>query len=543
MSRLRNPSHQQGYVFRKATLPYEFEAIHRLNHRTFAEEIPQHDPHPDGRLVDRFHEQNHYQIALSGGELAAMVALRFDRPFSVEQKAPQALTDLPSGEEWCEIRLLAIASNHRGGILLAGLLRRIVEAVQAGGRTAAMISATTRQLKLYTHLGFQPFGPLIGREGAWYQPMWITVEGLLKAVPLLNPDPPSGPINLLPGPVAVSPAVREAFHRPAVPHRSGPVLGQVREIRDFLSRFTRAPYVYLLPGGGTLANDAVASHLRLLQAPGLVLVSGEFGRRLADHSRRAGLSFREISLPDGACLTPGILTDFLDRHPGTGWLWLTHCETSTGILHDLAALTTICRARNIKTAADCVSSLGAVPVDLSGVWMATGTSGKALAAYPGVALIFAAERPGASSDHGPRSFDLHRHEATAGMPSTLGSNLIAALHAALHLTDWDQKFVRISRRGTRLRQALAKAGFQLCGSESECSPAVLTLTLPPDADPEELIKVAADSGYWLAGHSDYLKSRHQIQICLMGDFPGNPVRGLPDLLSGWLARSREGGQP
>lgn len=295
MSRLRNLPHPHGYVFRKATRPEEFEAIHRLNHRTFAEEIPQHDPHADGRLVDRFHGQNHYHIAMRGGDLAAMVALRFDRPFSVEQKAPQALAELPPEQEWCEIRLLAIESKHRGGFVLTGLLRCIVDAVREQGRTAAMISATTRQLKLYRHLGFRPFGPLIGREGAWYQPMWITVEGLLAAVPLLKPElepgtgcgssalpdaslpagPAAGkPINLLPGPVAVSRAVEEAFQRPAVSHRSVETLREVREIREFLCRFTKAKNAYLLPGGGTLANDVVAAHLRGLETPGLVLVRG-----------------------------------------------------------------------------------------------------------------------------------------------------------------------------------------------------------------------------------------------------------------------------
>lgn len=250
-------------------------------------------------------------------------------------------------------------------------------------------------------------------------------------------------------------------------------------------------------------------------------------------------------MPEGVRLTPAILTEFLDRHPETGWCWLTHCETSTGSLHDLPALTSVCHARNVRICADCVSSLGAVPVDLTGVWMASGTSGKALAAFPGVAVVLTAEPPSASPARLmlARCFDLSRHDTASGMPSTLGSNVIAALHAALHLTDWREKFAHISRRGLWLRDRLETAGFAVCGTSRDCSPAVITLTLPKNIDARRLVELAEDDGFWLAGHSDYLIAGNRIQICLMGDHVEDPVAGLPELLSGWLARSGVGGQP
>jgi hypothetical protein len=44
------------------------------------------------------------------------------------------------------------------------------------GYQLAVISATTRQLKLYRRIGFVPFGPLVGSVGAQFQPMQVTVE-------------------------------------------------------------------------------------------------------------------------------------------------------------------------------------------------------------------------------------------------------------------------------------------------------------------------------------------------------------------------------
>ena len=43
---------------------------------------------------------------------------------------------------------------------------------------AAVISGTTRQLRLYKKIGFVPFGPLVGSANASYQPMYITIKEL-----------------------------------------------------------------------------------------------------------------------------------------------------------------------------------------------------------------------------------------------------------------------------------------------------------------------------------------------------------------------------
>jgi hypothetical protein len=44
--------------FKVATEEWEFESIHRLNYKTFVEELPQHQPTADRRLVDQFHPEN-----------------------------------------------------------------------------------------------------------------------------------------------------------------------------------------------------------------------------------------------------------------------------------------------------------------------------------------------------------------------------------------------------------------------------------------------------------------------------------------------------
>src|ERR1700694_5551857 len=100
-------------VFKSANEDWESEQIHRLNYKTFVEEIPQHQVSPAQRLVDKFHAENTYLICLSGRKLAGMLAVRGNRPFSLDQKLEKLDSYLPANRKTCEIRLLAIEKKSR----------------------------------------------------------------------------------------------------------------------------------------------------------------------------------------------------------------------------------------------------------------------------------------------------------------------------------------------------------------------------------------------------------------------------------------------
>src|SRR5437764_12782913 len=107
-------SSRPALVFKTAAEDWEFEEIHRLNYKTFVEEIPQHKASPTQRLVDKFHPENTYLISLCGRKLAGMLAVRGNRPFSLDQKLDNLDTYLPSDRNVCEIRLLAVVETFRG---------------------------------------------------------------------------------------------------------------------------------------------------------------------------------------------------------------------------------------------------------------------------------------------------------------------------------------------------------------------------------------------------------------------------------------------
>src|SRR6266540_568180 len=210
--------------FKIASEESEFEQVFRLNYKTFVEEIPQHPPNPEKRLVDRFHHENAYLIALDGDQVIGMMALRDKRPFSLDEKLGNIDRYLPPGRKICEIRLLAVLPSHRNGMVFQGWLKLLLDYGLSQHYNLAVISGAVRQQKLYKHLGFVPFGRRVGPPEAQFQPMYLTLEEFEEvASPLLNvpstADRALNPISFLPGPVSIRPEVRAALEKLPVSHR------------------------------------------------------------------------------------------------------------------------------------------------------------------------------------------------------------------------------------------------------------------------------------------------------------------------------------
>lgn len=525
----------------------EREQIHALNYATFVEEIPQHASNPERRLVDRFDAENEYVIgAGEDGTLLGMLALRARRPFSLDQKLAQLDEHLPPHRSVCELRLLAVKPEWRKTRLLRDLLVFAAERAIGAGHDLAIISGTTRQLELYRRLGFEPFGPLVGTGEALFQPMFLTLEAFLgsggRSLGMKRaPGAHYAAVSFLPGPVERSAAVIEAFGAAPLSHRAPEFHALVQRARDRICELTGAGDAALLLGSGTLANDVVAQSLRGLGERGLILANGEFGERLVEHAQRAALRFETLRRPWGEAFGEEDVAAAL-RGLRADWLWAVHCETSTGVVNDLDMLKGAAAGAASALCLDCISAIGSLPLQLSGVRLASGASGKALAAYAGVSMVLLdgpAPRPAACV---PRYLDLHSWLANRSVPFTHSSNLVAALAAALEATDIPARQARSARDARWLRQALRSRGASIVAPDAHASPAVTTIALPPAVSSLKVIETLEREGYRLSGRSGYLAARNWIQVALMGEYDRAAVRELPEAIARAVeaCRARQG---
>jgi len=532
---------EQGLKFKIAREDREFEAIHQLNYKTFVEEIPQHSNNPEQRLVDKFHAENTYAICLNGTQLVGMVAGRAKRPFSLDRKVPGLDSYLPPGRKVLEVRLLSVERNYRNGFVFSRLVGLLAHHFREQGYDLAIISGTLLQQRLYKHLGFEAFGPVVGTGEAQFQPMYLTLETFIQMSKALSPPSPAVDrilASYLPGPVTVHEDVRKAFEKGPVSHRSAVFTAEFRATKKLLCELTGARHVEILLGSGSLANDAVGAQISLLRQPGIILSNGEFGDRLTDHATRLGLQFEVLQMEWGEPFDYGDILHRLLRDQKARWLWSVHCETSTGILNDPDALKKICAEKDLKLCLDSISAIGTVPIDLRGVYLATCVSGKGLAAFPGLSMVFYDHEIAPQPKALPRYLDLGYYAAQDGVPFTHSSNLIYALQTALKRTCWTDKFRQIAETATWLRQRLRELGFQIVAPDAHASPAVITIALPREVSSKSIGWQLQKAGYLLSYKSEYLLKRNWIQICLMGEWSYDNLATLPDILAHVRAQGR-----
>ena len=313
----------------------------------------------------------------------------------------------------------------------------------------------------------------------------------------------------MPGPVEIDEKVQAAFHQPPLSHRGPEFLSRFEGVRAKLARMTGARHVALMTGSGTLANEAVAS---CLEGPGVVLVNGEFGRRLARQAERWSLPVRVVEWPWG---TPWDLDRVAQELDGARWVWAVHLETSTGMVNDVRGLVDLANARGVRVALDAVSSLGAVPVDLRGVWLASSVSGKAIGSYAGVAVVFASEIPQLTRPV-PTYLDVADALRTEGPCFTFSSPLLLAFEEALRR---ERDYTPL---GSLVRTRLREMGIEPLVDGPVAAPVVTTFE-PPD---QAFLQRCLARGYQLGGESGYLAARGWVQIATMGAILSHHVEGF-----------------
>lgn len=557
------------YTFKLADADHEFEAVHRLNYRTFVAEIAQHADPGTGLLVDKFHDRNIYFIALCDGRLVGMVSAHAQAPFSVASRlADPSILERP-GSRPIEVRLLAVEPDQRNSSVITGLLYAFYEYARDHGYTDFYISGVVERIGLYERMGFKALGPPVTGGSASFVPMGVNFQDCQAAMVSLvrlwrghmrrisgpedaGPDngiAPREAVCLLPGPVTIAPAVRDAFTEPPIYHRGGDFIERFEHVRRTLGGLVGGRDVALLNGSGTLANETIAATLAAELPPaggkrhrGVILVNGEFGHRLARQATRFGLEPRILSWDWGRPWNLDEVAAALEEEGPGGWVWGVHLESSTGVLNNIAGLVRVACRGGTRVCLDCISSLGAAPIDLRDVYLASGATGKSLGSYAGIAIIFADGKalPQADLSRLPSYFDVAAALTTEGPRYTFPSPLLRALQAALaeYATPAQAaaRYERYAALGMYVRRRLREIGLPPLAAEEHAAPVVTTFVPPNGDSAADFVARCRSWGFAIGGQSGYLAERRFVQVATMGAIAREALVPFFDRVGHWLTR-------
>jgi aspartate aminotransferase-like enzyme len=318
-----------------------------------------------------------------------------------------------------------------------------------------------------------------------------------------------------PGPTPVPPPVLAALAEPVLHHR-GPdfrlVYSRCLERLKAVCRTEREVLLFTSSGTG-LMESAVAN----LVSPGdrvLVVSAGYFGERWTDLAHAYGADVDELAYAWGEA--PGA-ADLAARLDGHDVVFLTHSETSTGVVADLQALAAAAKDSGALVAVDAVSSLGAVPLetDAWGLDVVVSGSQKALMAPPGLALVAVSERGWARRGAAPRFyFDWERTRAAQEQLDaafTPATSLVVALDVALGLLleeGLQAAFERHVRLGRACRAGVRAMGLELFSPDDDSASVVTAIRAPEGIDSGELVLALRDRfGITLAPGQGPLKGK------------------------------------
>jgi aspartate aminotransferase-like enzyme len=295
----------------------------------------------------------------------------------------------------------------------------------------------------------------------------------------------------LPGPTPLPPRVLEAMQREMIPHRGPAFKALYRETLAMARDVHRtAGDVFTWPASGSAGWEAAIVNLLSPGEPVLAAICGAFGERFARIGERFGLDVRRLELPWGTAIEPAALRDALARNPDVAAVFLTHNETSTGVVNPLAELAAAARAHGALTIVDAVSSVGGLPLetDAWGLDFVFSGSQKAWMCPPGLMIAAVGPRGWAAYERArfPRFFwDLGdaKRSADQGMtPTTPPLTMIYAYHAALGLLldeGMENVWERHRRLGEIVRAGVREAGLWLFADPAHASDTV-TAVLPPE---------------------------------------------------------------
>jgi aspartate aminotransferase-like enzyme len=325
-----------------------------------------------------------------------------------------------------------------------------------------------------------------------------------------------------PGPTPLPPAVREALARDMIPHR-GPEFATI--LRDCLEglrwAFQTEHDIVILTTSGTGGLESLVANTL---SPGqrlLVASMGYFGERMAKIARAYGVDVVQVDFDAGQAVDPQVVRDRLAADPAIETVFVTHNETSTGVLNPLQD---IARAvRQVRPEAlllvDGISSIGSVPVEPEawGCDVVVAGSQKGWMIPPGLSFVSVSPRVWQRQAQArlPRFYfdwqQAKRASEDGSTPWTPALPLFFALQSALRLMR-EEGLPRLFERHTQLaqyvREGLSDLDLQLLADPRFASPTVSTAYLPERVDPQALLDALVERhGVVLAGGQGKLEGK------------------------------------
>jgi len=312
---------------------------------------------------------------------------------------------------------------------------------------------------------------------------------------------------MIPGPTNIPPRIQQILGEAAVGHRTPGFSKVITDVTAGLQKIYQTKNeVLILSSSGTGAMEAAVANFINAGDKVLVMENGNFGERWVKLNNRYGARVEVISGPWGEQANPQALREKIEKdvQKEIKAVYVTHNETSTGVVNDIKALREAVGDHPAIFVVDAISGMAVspLPVDEWQLDVVASGSQKAYMLPPGLAFISVSPKAWAICEQVKTPsfyFDLKAaRKSYAGKsttPYTPAASLILGLQEALKILG-EEGLENIYSRHTyykKLVRAAVKAlGLELLTSEEAASGAVTAVKKPGNIDAQKLTKIMRD---------------------------------------------------
>lgn len=325
---------------------------------------------------------------------------------------------------------------------------------------------------------------------------------------------------LTPGPTQVPPQLCEALGRPIIHHRTPQFQEYLKEAVAGLKYVLKTTNdVYLMAASGTGAMEASVCSLLSPGDKVITVETGKFGERWTELCKAYGLHPEVVKVQWGRSIEPAQIKKMLGADKNVKAVFVTLCETSTGVTADIKGLGEVIKHTDAVLIVDGVSGVGVeeLRTDEWSVDVVASASHKGLMLPPGVAFVSVSPKAAKLMEKSTSPkyyFDLRKYKKAADKtdtPFTPAIGIVIALCESLRMIQArgiDNLFAHYKKLAKGVRAAAMALGLKLYAHESCMSNALTAINVPAGIDGEKLVKIMRDThGITFAGGQDELKGK------------------------------------
>ena len=302
----------------------------------------------------------------------------------------------------------------------------------------------------------------------------------------------------------------------------------------------------LMQGSGTFGVESVLTSAVGKSGKLLIAANGAYGERMEDIAKHAGLSYKILNFHYNETPNAEVIAKELEQDPAITHVSMVHCETTSGILNDIAAV-----AKKVKEAGrvfivDAMSSFGGVDIEVEklGIDYIISSANKCIQGVPGFSFIICKRTELAKCEGQAVSLSLDLFDQWKGMEKdgkwrfTSPTHVVLAFAKALEELKEEGGICARNRRyadnNKLLIQKMKELGFRSYIDDAHQSPIITTFFYPETADFsfEEMYSYIKERGY--AIYPGKLTDANVFRIGNIGEIYREDIEKLCSIFQSYL---------